>query len=1189
MGFIMKNFQKFLSYPLFGYAYHRIILDEQGKPIDYEFLEVSDNFEKIIGLPKNKVLGKTFREVFPDYVTTEFNPIEFFGEIALNGGESERVIFSEIYKKWFNVYSFSDEKFYFSTFFTDVTKLKETEIQLIEAKQKVEENLLKLNEANQIAKLGYFVFEFQTNRLTCSDEIYKIFEVEKEKVLGSYAALINLVHQEDKNNLISFYNNLTNIKESLNFEFRLKMNNGKIKFLKSKTVPYFDQDGKPIRILGTIQDITELKELNNKIIKLSKVVEQSPASVVITDLDGNIEYVNKKFTEITGYSAEEVLGQNPRILKSGKHSEEFYKNLWDTITSGQIWMGEFIDKKKNGELYWESAIITPLFDEKGNKTNFIAIKEDITKRKEIENELKVSEAKYRSILENIPALLYCFTPDFKITYVNKLYCNYFNTSSEEMLGKSSLSFIPESEHDKIISALKSLNKQNSSLSYEHKILKANQICWIKRTDKAVFSNGNLIEYHSLIEDITEKKLTEEKIKEYNYRLELSMNIAGWAWWNLELPSGKVTFHKHKAEMIGYSPEDFKHYTDFTKLLHPDDYERVMEAMRKRIEGKVDRYETEYRILSKNKGYIWFYDVGSVVKNDNEGNITISGIVIDITKQKQFEYDIRFQSELRKLLMEIASRFINIPIEQTNLYIQTALAEIGEFFKVDRVYIFDYHFDKNICTNTFEWCAEGINAEKDNLQEVPLELIPWWTEKHNRGELLIIPDTFALEETDGVRQIIEPQGIKSLITVPLMDGENCIGFLGFDSVKNHREFSEGEIQLLKVFAQLLVNIKLRQQIFKELLDTKQKAEENENRLIAFINSIPDIVCYKDGKGRWLLANKADLELFQLAGVDYIGKTDAELAQYTNEIYKDAFLTCMETDEKAWEKGILSQGIEKIPTLDGDEKIFDVYKIPKFNKDGSRKGLAVIGRDITNLIKTQEELVKAKERAEELNKAKSYFFANMSHELRTPLVGILGFAELLADELEDNPELAKMAKLITNSANRLKETLNLILSMSKLEAGKLDIKLSQKDIVPIVKNSFSLFEQSCRNKGLNYELETPDTEVICTIDGNLLQNVIDNLINNAIKFTSNGGVTVKVYVENSLAKIDVIDTGIGIPDESQSIIWEDFRQVSEGLNRSFEGTGLGLTIVKKFTELMNGKVYLESKVGIGSKFTIELPMR
>lgn len=1185
----MKDFQKFLSNPFFGYAYHRIILDEQGKPIDYEFLEVSDNFEKILGLPKNKILGKTFREVFPDYVTTEFNPIEFFGEIALNGGESERVIFSKIYKKWFNVYSFSDEKFYFSTFFTDVTKLKETEIQLIEAKQKVEENLLKLNEANQIAKLGYFVFEFQTNRLTCSDEIYKIFEVEKEKVLGSYSALINLVHQEDKNNLLSFYNNLTNIKDPLNYEFRLKMNNGKIKFLKSKTVTYFDQDGKPIRILGTIQDITELKELNNKIIKLSKVVEQSPASVVITDLDGNIEYVNKKFTEITGYTPEEVLGQNPRILKSGKHSEEFYKNLWDTITSGQIWKGEFIDKKKNGELYWESAIITPLFDEKGNKTNFIAIKEDITKQKEIENELKVSEAKYRSILENIPALLCCFTPDFKITYVNNLYCNYFNTSSEEMIGKSSLSFIPESEHDKIISALKSLNKQNSSLSYEHKILKSNQMCWIKRTDKAVFSNGELIEYHSLIEDITEKKLTEEKIKEYNYRLELSMNIAGWAWWNLELPSGKVTFHKHKAEMIGYSPEDFKHYTDFTKLLHPDDYERVMEAMRKRIEGKIDRYETEYRILSKNKGYIWFYDVGSVVKNDNEGNITISGIVIDITKQKQLEYDIRFQSELRKLLMEIASRFINIPIEQTNLYIQTALAEIGEFFKVDRVYIFDYHFDKNICTNTFEWCAEGINAEKDNLQEVHLELLPWWTEKHKRGELLIIPDTFALDEKDGVRQIIEPQGIKSLITVPLMDGENCIGFLGFDSVKNRREFSEGEIQLLKVFAQLLVNIKLRQKMFNELFDTKQKSEDNENRLIAFINSIPDIVCYKDGKGRWLLANNADLELFQLVDVDYVGKTDAELAQFTNEIYKDAFLTCMKSDEKAWEKGILSKGIEKIPTLDGEEKIFDVYKIPKFNKDGSRKGLAVIGRDITNLIKTQEELFKAKERAEELNKAKSYFFANMSHELRTPLVGILGFAELLADELEDNPELAKMAKLITNSANRLKETLNLILSISKLEAGKLDIKLSQKDIIPIVKNSFTLFEQSCRNKGLNYELETPDTEVICKIDGNLLQNVIDNLINNAIKFTSNGGVTVKVYVENQLAKIDVIDTGIGIPDESQSIIWEDFRQVSEGLNRSFEGTGLGLTIVKKFTELMNGKVYLESKVGIGSKFTIELPMR
>ncbi len=139
-----------------------------------------------------------------------------------------------------------------------------------------------------------------------------------------------------------------------------------------------------------------------------------------------------------------------------------------------------------------------------------------------------------------------------------------------------------------------------------------------------------------------------------------------------------------------------------------------------------------------------------------------------------------------------------------------------------------------------------------------------------------------------------------------------------------------------------------------VEAKEEALQNLNMLETLINSIPDIVCYKDGKGRWLLANKADLELFSLTGVDYVGKTDAELADYTNPIYKDAFTGCMITDEKAWDKGTVFNEIEVIPTTNGDEKIFDVYKIPMFKPNGERQSLIVIGRDVTNLYKTKNEL-------------------------------------------------------------------------------------------------------------------------------------------------------------------------------------------------------------------------------------------
>ena len=154
-----------------------------------------------------------------------------------------------------------------------------------------------------------------------------------------------------------------------------------------------ERDGKPA-ILGTVRDITArkraedaLKTSERNLRILTRALEQSPASVVITNTTGEIEYVNPKFTEVTGYSLAEVLGKNPRLLKSGHQSREFYQELWTTITSGRDWRGEFCNRKKNGALFWESTVIAPIHDEHGTVTHFVALKEDITERRLLESEL----------------------------------------------------------------------------------------------------------------------------------------------------------------------------------------------------------------------------------------------------------------------------------------------------------------------------------------------------------------------------------------------------------------------------------------------------------------------------------------------------------------------------------------------------------------------------------------------------------------------------------------------------------------------------------------------------------------------------------------------------------------------------------------------------------------------------------
>ena len=169
--------------------------------------------------------------------------------------------------------------------------------------------------------------------------------------------------------------------------------NGHPIWLSTSKLPLFDHRGKVTGLVGIGRDITEQKKAQETIQKLSKSIEQSPSTIVITDTNGNIEYVNPKFTEITGYTLDEVLGKNPSILKSGKMATETYTQLWQSISSGEVWRGEFLNRKKNGELYWEWATMTSLKNEAGKITNYIAIKEDISSRKQMEADLIVAKEK----------------------------------------------------------------------------------------------------------------------------------------------------------------------------------------------------------------------------------------------------------------------------------------------------------------------------------------------------------------------------------------------------------------------------------------------------------------------------------------------------------------------------------------------------------------------------------------------------------------------------------------------------------------------------------------------------------------------------------------------------------------------------------------------------------------------------
>lgn len=261
-------------------------------------------------------------------------------------------------------------------------------------------------------------------------------------------------------------------------------------------------------------------------------------------------------------------------------------------------------------------------------------------------------------------------------------------------------------------------------------------------------------------------------------------------------------------------------------------------------------------------------------------------------------------------------------------------------------------------------------------------------------------------------------------------------------------------------------------------------------------------------------------------------------------------------------------------------------PLVNKQGAISHFVAIKEDVTEKKKLIEDLIDAKENAEEMNKIKSLFFTNMSHELRTPMIGILGNAEILEMEV-DKEEHLKMIRTIHRSALRLHETLNSILDISKIEVEGVQKRIKTIDINNIVEECINLFDAAASEKGLEISFIKNNDVIKINSDDNLLTKILNNLLNNAIKYTDHGKITIKTQLSNNSAKIEIEDTGIGIDTEHLNIIFEPFRQTSEGYSRRYEGTGLGLTITKKFVEVLGGSISVISEKGKGSLFIVEIP--
>ena len=372
-------------------------------------------------------------------------------------------------------------------------------------------------------------------------------------------------------------------------------------------------------------------------------------------------------------------------------------------------------------------------------------------------------------------------------------------------------------------------------------------------------------------------------------------------------------------------------------------------------------------------HVWILVSAEPVFDENSGNPTeVYTTFTDITDRVIAEKRLEHQSKLQTILTDISGSFINLSSIHTDEVINSSLKSLGEYLGCDRSYIFDYEHEKKNIRNTYEWCKKGIEPQIEHLQETPFSMVPEWIDAHFNGKSMNIPDVSELDKEDTIRQILEPQEIKSLITVPITDNNKCIGFVGVDSVANHKNYGDIDEKILRIYAQLLVNL------YKKI-DAQKEIEEKQSFLDGIFQASNSLIAIKSYEGKYLFVNKQWEELSGFKSEETIGRTDFELFPSTiaSQYAKN--------DQRVLEEDIIIETEEVLPNeKNGQLRYLLSNKFPiKINKQET-KGLCFIAFEITDRKKLESELLETNEILQNLVNSQT------NYVLRVNMKGYLTYA-------------------------------------------------------------------------------------------------------------------------------------------------------------------------------------------------------